>query len=78
MQKSIKTILSTLEQKKKDQIQYAFEQGLVNQYVEYEPGRFIGVNIQNLPNLIIEQTAGSYSAGSIVQGQRDVIPLHKI
>ena len=72
MSKSIRTILAMLEPTKKSQLQYAFEEGLVNQYVEYEPGRFIGVNIQSLPNLNIEQTAGSYSAGVIIQGQKDV------
>lgn len=72
MNKSIKSILSMLNPEQKEQLRYAFEQCLINQFVEYAPGRFVGVNIQNLPHLHIEQVAGLYSSGSISQGQKDV------
>jgi hypothetical protein len=67
--KSIKSILAMLPKGPADQLKYALENELVNQYVEHEPGRFIGVNIQGLPNLSVEQTAGLYSEGTITQGQ---------
>lgn len=69
MKKSIKALLARLDPKKKEQLTYAFEEGLTNQYVEYEPGRFIGVNIDGLHNLNIEQEAGVWSSGTILQGQ---------
>lgn len=75
---NIKQILASLTQAQRTQIDYAFENGLINQFIEYAPGRFIGVNIQNLSNLQIEQTAGLYSAGTILQGQAYVVqfPTH--
>lgn len=71
---TISSILARLDKTKRTQIDYAFEEGLINQYVEYEPGRFIGVNIQHLPHLLVEQIAGCYAEGSILQGQ---VRLHK-
>lgn len=65
MNKSIKSILAMLHPEHKKHLDYAFEHGLPNQYVEYSPGHFVGVNIQNLPNFNIEQTAGFYASGTI-------------
>lgn len=53
----------------KAKLDYAFENELSNQWVEYSPGRFIGVNINGLQNLIVEQTAGLYAEGILMQGQ---------
>lgn len=80
MPRSIRAILAMLDVKKREQLQYAFEEGLTNQYVEYAPGRFIGVNVSNMPNLQIEQTVGAWSSGVILQGQvhaqdRDILPF---
>ena len=72
MIKSIKSIISMLTIEQKQQLHYAFEQSLMNQFIEYAPGKFVGVNIKNLPHLHIEQVAGLYSSGTISQGQKDV------
>lgn len=67
MRLSIKEILKQLAQSDQDLLTYAFEQGLSNQFVIYEPGRFVGVNIDpDFKDLAIEQTAGRYSEGTIV------------
>jgi hypothetical protein len=64
---TIKILLRFLSDDDRELLSYAFEHGLTNQFVEYRPGRFVGVNIipELMPNLVIEQTAGAYSAGAI-------------
>jgi hypothetical protein len=42
----------------------AFRAEIQNQFIEYEPGKFIGVYI-NHPHLHIEQKAGFWSAGTL-------------
>lgn len=69
--RSIKEILSDLPDSDKERLYYAFEQALNNEYVEYMKGRFIGVNIDpNMSNLVIDQVAGAYSEGRIVNAYR--------
>lgn len=64
---SIKSILRLLSHEDGELLSYALESGLTNQFVEYQPGRFVGVNIlpELMPNLVIDQTAGLFSAGTI-------------
>lgn len=62
----IKDILNQLSQSDRELLKYAFEQGLTNQFVIYEPGRFVGVNVDpEFKALQIEQTAGRYSEGTV-------------
>ena len=65
---SIKEILSSLSKNDARHIQYAFNNNISNTYIEYTPGRFIGVHIRDsLTSVQIEQRAGYYSEGSIVR-----------
>jgi len=60
----IKTILNTLQDEQRAQLMCAFEQGFT-QIVIYEPGKFIGVNVQNVGNLDLENQEGVWSCGRI-------------
>jgi hypothetical protein len=62
--KTIRDILDRLTPAQKDKLKYAFEHQL-SQYVEYEPGKYVGVNTGNAKNLSVEQCAGSYYAGDL-------------
>lgn len=66
---SIKVILSQLSRDDSELLSYAMETCLTNQFVEYRPNRWVGVNIlpDLMPHLVVEQTAGMYSAGTIVR-----------
>ena len=66
---SIKAILSQLSRDDSELLSYAMETRLTNQFVEYRPNRWVGVNIlpNLMPHLVVEQTAGMYSAGTIVR-----------
>lgn len=67
MRVSIKEILKRLAPSDRDLLKYGFENGLSNQFVIYEPGRFVGVNIDpDFKDLEIEQVAGRYSEGRVV------------
>ena len=57
-------ILKNLSDKDHKTIMYAFEEGL-EQYIPIDEGKFIGVNIVFVKNLIIEQVEGAFSYGSI-------------
>jgi hypothetical protein len=64
---TIKGLLTVITPEDYELLTYALEQGLDNTFIEYRPGKFVGVNIipELMPHLIIEQTAGHYSAGKI-------------
>lgn len=65
MSKSLRSILAMLPKNDRQYLQVAFDNEIPNKWVEYEPGRFIGVNITDLSILVVEETAGYYAAGSI-------------
>jgi hypothetical protein len=67
---TIKMILSQLAREDSELLSYAMETGLTNQFVEYRPGRWVGVNIipELMPHLVVEKTAGIYAAGAILRG----------
>jgi len=46
---TLKIILDILTPCQRDQLMYAFEQGWT-QSIEYQPGKFIGVNVPNSDN----------------------------
>ena len=63
---TISDILKQLPKEDRTLLNYAFEHGL-SQYVEYTPGKFVGVNIakENFKNLTHETVAGNWSKGEI-------------
>ena len=60
----IKSILDTLQDEQRSQLMCAFEQGFT-QIVIYAPGKFIGVNVQDVGNLDSENQEGVWSCGRI-------------
>jgi hypothetical protein len=60
--KSIDRIVNSLPNSDQVALRYAFEMGVPDTYVEYEPGRFVGVNITKT-DLHIEQKAGLWAEG---------------
>ena len=63
----IKDILDTLQDEQRNQLMYAFEQGFT-QIIIYEPGKFIGVNVQNVGNLDLVNQEGVWATGRIRNG----------
>lgn len=60
----MKMILQSLEPEDRKRLMYAFDNGF-SQYIEYAKGRFIGVHIQNNPNLQTDTRSGVWSIGEI-------------
>ena len=60
--KSIKQIMDDLPHADREMLQYSFEMGFPDKYIEYEPGRFIGVYITK-KDLKIEQQEGYWVEG---------------
>ncbi len=50
---------------------HAFEQEFA-QYVELPDGKFIGVNVEPIKHLRIQESAGSWHYGDIMKGDSDV------
>jgi hypothetical protein len=63
----IRQILDELPEQKRRLLMYAFEHDL-GQYVQLDGGKFVGVNIQNIRNLQITESAGKWAVG-IVKGK---------
>lgn len=61
---SIKDILGTLTKNQAAILNYAAEHG-ISQFIEFSPGKFIGVDAERIPYLNIERTTGRWSVGSI-------------
>ncbi len=60
----LKSILQNLESEDRRRLMHAFDNEFA-QHVEYAPGRFIGVNIQNTSHLKIDTRIGVWSEGEI-------------
>lgn len=60
----INDILNSLLPEQKNQLLYAFEQGFT-QIVIYKPGYFVGVNVNEIGNLDLENQEGVWSCGRI-------------
>ena len=56
--------LGNLSLEQQRQLQYAFEQQFA-QYVEVGADKFVGVNVQHIAHLQIEESAGTWSYGTI-------------
>jgi len=63
---NIAEILKNLPDNLRKQIMYAFEHH-IEQYIELENDIFIGVNITNVPHLLISQSVGAWSVGTIIR-----------
>lgn len=61
---TLKAILQNLEVENHRRLMHAFNNEFAD-FVEYAPGRFIGVHIQNVPNLKINSEVGVWSEGEI-------------
>jgi len=65
--KTIKEILDTLKDHERQQLMYGFEHEF-SQYVCLPDGKFIGVNVNSIKHLEIEQQVGAWCTG-IVKGE---------
>jgi hypothetical protein len=61
---SIKEKLESLNEQDKRQLMYAFEHQ-IEQYIPLPDGNFIGVNVQNVPHLVITESTGVWATGEI-------------
>jgi hypothetical protein len=59
---TIKEILDSLKASDRTALDYAFENDLPCT-VEYKPGKYIGVNTEGMPNLVVEASAGKWNTG---------------
>jgi hypothetical protein len=64
---SFKQIIDKLPSGQKDQIMYAFNHNETC-HVEYEPGKYIGVNVSG-NNFKVQEKFGSWSHGLILKGR---------
>jgi len=63
---TIREVLDDLDAAKRAQLMYAFEHDLT-QFIEFEAGRFIGVNTDFVKHLKVETSAGKW---------RDLLSAH--
>jgi len=61
---TIKETLSSLSDKERRLLMYAFEHSL-GQHVTLPDNRFIGVNVEHIKNLEIEESAGVWAVGKV-------------
>lgn len=61
---SIKAVLDSLTPEQRRHLFHAFDNSF-GQYLTLDDNRFIGVNINNVPNLIIEEQIGVWAYGQI-------------
>ena len=67
----IKKILARLTDQQRSQLMTAFE-GQFEQYIILHNGKFIGVNVRPIKGLLIEESAGVWSYGSILGEKANV------
>ena len=60
-------MLDELNQQQIDRLLHAFNNGQTD-YVVYKNDRFVGVNVSNLPNLIIEKEVNGWAKGYVSVG----------
>lgn len=61
---TLKEILQSLDLEDRRRLMHAFNNCFA-EFVEYAPGKFIGVHIQNNPNLKIDTEKSVWSTGEI-------------
>lgn len=63
----IRELLKRLSRVQMQQLRYAHEQEIA-QYIELDDDIFIGVNVEPIPYLIIEERAGDWACGRVNRG----------
>ena len=61
---TLKDRIQSLPAEQQRQLYYAFEHGIA-QYVEVDQASFVGVNVDKIKNLQVEDKAGAWSFGTI-------------
>ena len=61
--------LNALEDNERRTLQYAFEQGF-GQHIDLGDGKFIGVNVEHIQNLQVDESAGAWAYGTINNNTR--------
>jgi hypothetical protein len=61
---SISTVFSNLKESERETLYYA-QANHISQFIEYKPGFFIGVYVEQIPRLVVQETRGPYSIGVI-------------
>lgn len=62
--KSLREIIGALTPEERATLVDAFE-SMIEAYIIYTPGRFVGVNVENNPNLRIEESQGVWACGTL-------------
>ncbi len=63
----IKELLNRLQPFERRQLMYAFDQEIA-QYIELDGGIFVGVHVEPLKHLVIEEQAGVWACGKVKHG----------
>lgn len=63
---TISQIMKTIPSMHRDSLMAAFESG-TSHYVEWSPGRFLGINTDGISHLLCEQEAGDWREGRIIK-----------
>ena len=63
----LREAINNLSEGDRQQLMYAFEEGL-SQWIELPDGKFVGVNVQGLPQLTIIEQSGLWAYGDINDG----------
>jgi hypothetical protein len=72
--RTIKETLDSLNEADRNLLEYAFQES-IGQIVRLKDingrpdGQFVGVNVETIPNLIIESTIGKWSMGRIKEAK---------
>lgn len=59
---SIKSTLDSLTSEQRRRLYHAFDNNF-SQYIELDDSKFIGVNVSNAPDLIVEEQVGVWTYG---------------
>ena len=65
--KSLREIIGSLTPDERATLMDAFE-NVIEAYVIYMPGHFVGVNTGSNPNLIATETQGAWACGTLYSG----------
>ena len=62
----IKELINLLPVQQRKQLMFAFEQNTY-QIITLDDDKFLGVNVADVAHLVVEETAGAFSYGSITK-----------
>ena len=60
----LRELIKSLSNTDRQQLMYAFEEG-ITQWIQLPGSKFVGVNVQGLPQLTILEASGSWAYGDI-------------